>query len=94
MPRSARSASDPGTRRERAGAESLLELRKQLSSSPSLAIAARLQPLQNADEVLVADPLELADGQAGGLLVRLSGYLLDQSLVEVDDIGELGLRPF
>src|SRR6202042_3259324 len=74
--------------------KSPLELHKQLSSSPSLAVAAGLQRLQDADEVLVADPLELADGQAGRLLFRLSGDLLDQSLVEVDDVGEFGPRPF
>src|ERR1700722_20887525 len=93
MPLSARSASDrSGWRRVRD--KSLLELRKQLSSSPSLAAVARLQRFQDADEVLVADPLELADRQASSLLVRLSGDLLDQSLVEVDDVSKFSPRPF
>src|SRR3984957_13109298 len=94
MPPKARSASYPGSRRRRVGDKSTLELCKQLSRSPSLAAAARLQRLQDADEVFVADPFKLSDGQAGRLLVRLSGHLLDQSLVEVDDVSKFGPRPF
>ena len=55
---------------------------------------AGLQRLQDADEIFFADPLELSDAQAGRLFVRLHGDLLDQSLVEVDDVGEFGPRPF
>src|ERR1700722_6452229 len=94
MPPKARSASYPGSRRRRVGDKSTLELCKQLSSPPTLVVAAGPQRLQDADEVLVADPFKLSDGQAGRLLVRLSGHLLDQSLVEVDDVSKFGPRPF
>src|SRR3984885_5775757 len=59
--------------RRRMGEKSSLELCKQLSGAPPLAVVAGLQRLQEADEVLVADSLELADGQARRLLVRLHG---------------------
>ena len=51
-----------------------------------LAVVAGLQRLQDAEEVVVADPLEFADGQASRLLVRLHGDLFDRRLVEVDDV--------
>jgi hypothetical protein len=82
--------SDQSGRRRRAGAKSLLELRKQLSGTPALAVAAGLQRFEDADEVLIADPLDLTDRQAARLLVRLSGDLFDEILIEVDDDGELG----
>jgi hypothetical protein len=62
--------SEWGGRRRRAGAKSLLELRKQLSGSPAFAIPASLQRLQDPDKVLVADPLELTDGKASRLWTR------------------------
>ena len=70
------------------GEKSPLELCKQLSGAPPLAVVAGLQRLQDAEEVVVADPLEFADGQASRLLVRLHGDLFDQRLVEVDDVCE------
>jgi hypothetical protein len=73
-----------------ASAKSLLKLRKQLSGSPALAVAAGLQRLEDADEVLIADPLKLTDRQAARLLVRLSGDFFDEILIEVDEVGELG----
>jgi hypothetical protein len=68
------------------GEKSPLELCKQLSGAPPLAVVAGLQRLQDAEEVVVADPLEFADGQASRLLVRLHGDLFDRRLVEVDDV--------
>jgi hypothetical protein len=53
---------------------------------------AGLLRLQDADEVVVANPLELADGQASRPLVRLHGDLFDQRLVEVDDVCEFLVR--
>ncbi|MNT19316.1 hypothetical protein D3C72_1545720 [compost metagenome] len=50
--------------------------------------------MHDADEVFVADALEFADRAAGGLRVRLGADLLHQRVVEVDDVGEFGPRPF
>src|SRR5271165_2109435 len=71
-----------------------LEIRKQFAGAPALAAAAGLQRAQDAHEVVVADPLEFADGEAGRLFVRLGADLLDQALVEVDHVGEPGPWPF
>jgi hypothetical protein len=57
---------------------------------PSPRRRGRPSALEDADEVLIADPLELTDRQAARLLVRLSGDLFDEILIEVDDVGELG----
>jgi hypothetical protein len=92
--RAAATSVKPSGRRQRAGEKSPLEIRKQLSGAPTRAAATSLQRVQDADEVLVADALELADRQAGGLFVRLGGDLLDQGLVKVDDVGEFAPWPF
>ncbi|MDE1187855.1 MAG: hypothetical protein PW844_15440 [Pantoea sp.] len=73
--------------------EAGLEILQQLAGAPALAAVAALQRLQDADEVFVADALQLADRAALGLLVGLLADLFDQRVVEIDNIGELRPGP-
>ncbi len=72
----------------------LLEIGQQLARTPALAAVARFQGVHDADEILIADALELADRATGGLRVGLRADLLDKRLVQIDHVGEFRPWPF
>ena len=73
--------------------EAALEIGQQLAGAPALAAIAALERLHDADEVFVADAFEIADAKAAGLRVGLAGDLVDQRVVEIDDVHQLGPGP-
>ena len=66
----------------------------QRAGAPALALVLLRQRIHDRHQIVVADALELADRQAVRLLVRLIGDQVDQLVVELRHVHQLGPRPF